>query len=141
MSWPEPTRNDHDRFCRTEGWRRIRDARGRASTHHVTYELDLPDGRVLRTRISHPVDRSGYGPGLWSHILRDQLDVSEEEFWSCVKNEIKPDRGIPATPDRALPAELVHLLIHRVGLPEAEVAAMGKEEAVARIQKFWSEGT
>jgi hypothetical protein len=77
---------------------------------------------------------------MWSHILRDQLDVSAEEFWSCVQDGVKPDRGIPATSEQALPAELVYLLIHRVGLAELAVAAMSKEEAVARVQKFWSEG-
>jgi hypothetical protein len=39
---------------------------GRTGTHHVTYELDLIDGGVLRTRISHPVDRSSYGRSMWS---------------------------------------------------------------------------
>lgn len=43
-----------------------------------------PDGRVLRTRVSHPVDRTDYGKSLWSHILRDQLEVSEAQFWECV---------------------------------------------------------
>ncbi|MEV5413955.1 cytotoxic translational repressor of toxin-antitoxin stability system [Thermopolyspora sp. NPDC052614] len=118
----------------------MRDARGRAGTHHVTYELDLPDGRVLRTRISHPVDCSAYGPKLWSHILRDQLDVSEADFWTCVREGVRPDRGVPVAPPEALPADLVHLLIHRVGLDEKEVAAMSRVDAVARLQRFWIDG-
>jgi hypothetical protein len=40
----------------------------------------------------------------------------------------------------SLPADLVHLLISRVGLGEAEVAAMNKEDAVARLQRYWIEG-
>lgn len=140
MSWPQPTRDAHDRFCRTEGWRRVRDARGRTGTHHVTYELDLLDGRVLRTRVSHPANRTGYGPSLWSHILRDQLDVSEADFWACVQDGVTPDRGVPKPPAEALPADLVFLLITRMGLPEAEVATMSKEEAMARLQEFWAGG-
>lgn len=140
MTWPPPTRADHDRFCRLEGWRRVRDARGRTGTHHVTYELDLPDGRILRTRISHPVDRSTYGPGIWSHILRDQLQVDEATFWACVKDGAVPGRAISVPPSEALPADLVHLLIAKVGLEEAEVAAMSKEEAVARLQSYWIDG-
>jgi hypothetical protein len=128
-------------FCRVEQWRPVRDAKGRTGTHHVTYELDLPDGRVLRTRISHPVDRSDYGPSLWLHILRDQLQVDDAVFWSCVQDGIKPDRGTPAPPSETLPAELVHLLISRVGLPESEVARMSKEDAVARAQRYWTEGS
>lgn len=118
----------------------MRDARGRAGTHHVTYELALPDGRILRTRVSHPPDRSGYGPSLWKHILRDQLQVDESTFWACIRDGITPDRGMPQPRVEALPAELVHLLIVRVGLSEAEVAAMAKEEAVARLQRYWIEG-
>lgn len=64
-------------------------------TPHVTYELTLHDGRILRTRISHPVDRTTYGAGMWSHILRDQLDVSEGEFRDCVLEGRVPARGDP----------------------------------------------
>jgi hypothetical protein len=140
MSWPQSTRQDHERFCDVEGWKPVRDARGRTGTHHVTYEFALPDGRILRTRISHPVDRSTYGPSLWSHILRDQLQVSAPEFWSCVRDGVRPDRGMPEPPAEALPADLAHLLINRVGLSESEVAAMSKAEAVERINRYWTEG-
>ncbi|MUL43003.1 cytotoxic translational repressor of toxin-antitoxin stability system [Streptomonospora sp. PA3] len=140
MSRPTPTRKDHERFCEIEGWRGVRGARGAAGTHHVTYELGLPDGRVLRTRISHPVDRTDYGERLWAHILRDQLCVDESVFWTCVRDGTVPDRGAPAAPAEALPADLVHLLISKVGLAEAEVAAMDKEAAVARLQRYWMEG-
>lgn len=139
MSWPTPTRKDHEAFCAAEGWQRVRDARGRAGTHHVTYELALPDGRILRTRISHPVDRSGYGASLWSHILRDQLQVTQEEFWACVRENRRPGRGAPELPAGSLPADLVHLLITRVGLSQIEVAAMSKDQAVARLQQYWTD--
>jgi hypothetical protein len=141
VTWPPPTREDHDRFCKNEGWRRVRDARGRTGTHHVTYELDLPDGRILRTRISHPPDRTTYGPSLWAHILRDQLCISPEDFWACVRDGIRPPRGMPEVPVVALPADVVHLLKTRVGLTDAEVAAMTKDEAVARLQRFWTDGS
>jgi hypothetical protein len=139
-SWPQSTRKDHETFCQVEEWRRVRDARGRTGTHHVTYEFDLPDSRILRTRVSHPVDRTGYGQSMWKHILRDQLEVDEPVFWSCVQDGVKPDRGAPTPPVEALPADLVHLLISRVGVAESEVAAMSKEEAVVRLQRFWIEG-
>ena len=139
MKWPQPTREDHEKFCLTEGWGLVRDARGRTGTHHVTYEFGLPDGRVLRTRISHPVNRTGYGPALWSHILRDQLRIVEEEFWRCVRDGVKPDRGMPEVPAGALPVDVVHLLISRVGLSDSEVAAMSKDEAVERLNRYWAE--
>ena len=135
-----PTRADHDRFCQVEGWRLVRDARGRTGTHHVTYELDLPDGRLLRTRISHPPDRADYGASLFAHILRDQLAVSEKEFWACVRDGVPPARGGPAPPSASIPADLVHLLIHRVGMREDEVKVMSREQAITRAQQYWSEG-
>jgi hypothetical protein len=140
VKWPQPTRKDHHVFCQVEQWRPVRDARGRTGTHHLTFELELADGRTLRTRISHPPDRTDYGSSLWRHILRDQLDVDEPTFWACAQDGIRPQRGVPAPPTESLPADLVFLLISRVGVTEAEVAEMSRDDAVARIQQFWSEG-
>jgi hypothetical protein len=92
---------------------------------------------VLRTRVSHPADRTDYGPGLWAHILRDQLQVSEKDLWACVRDGASPDRGARQKPADALPAHLVHLLTHRVGLTDPEVAALTKDEAVTRVQAYW----
>jgi len=141
VSWPAPTREDHGAFCKADGWQPVRDARGKTGTHHVTYELELHDGRILRTRISHPVNRDTYGPSIWAHILRDQLDVDEAAFWGCVQDGTKPDRGEPELPAGALPADLVHLLLTRVHLTEAEIAAMSVDQAVARMQRYWAAGS
>ena len=138
MTWPAPTRSDHEAFCLAEGWQPVRDSQGRTGTHHVTYELRLHDGRILRTRISHPPDRTTYGRSIWSHILGDQVGVSEAEFWACVQDKAKPDRGEPKAPAEALPADLVHLLITRLGLSETEIAEMSKADAIARMQAYWS---
>lgn len=138
MTWPAPTRADHERFCEREGWERVRDARGRRVAHHVTYKLLLPDGRTLRTGVSHPPDRTAYSPALWGHILRDQLEVTEAEFWACVRDGQMPNRGRPVTHAEPLPSAVAYMLIHRVGLSEEEVAGMTKDEAIARVQKFWS---
>jgi len=117
----------------------VRDARGRKGTHHVTYELALPDGRMLRTRVSHPPDRTEYGPALFAHILRDQLQVTAPQFWACVRDGECPDRGGVAAAGGALPADLVHLLITRVGLSDSEVAALSRDEAIDRINRYWTE--
>lgn len=140
MTHPASTRRDHERFCRTEGWEQVRDARGRTGTHHVTFELALRDGRVLRTRVSHPVNRDTCGPQVWSHILRDQLQVDESTFWACVADGVVPERTMPAPAGPALPAEIVFLLISKVGVAEQDVAVMTKDEAVARLERYWAEG-
>jgi hypothetical protein len=64
--------------------------------------------------------------------------VSEVEFWACVRDGHVPDRGRPAIPADALPADLAYLLVKRVGLGETEVASMTRSEAVARLQAFWA---
>ncbi|MGH8828715.1 MAG: cytotoxic translational repressor of toxin-antitoxin stability system [Jiangellaceae bacterium] len=141
MSGNPGSRRDHNRFCEIEGWALVRNARGKAVGHHVTFELELPDGQILRTRISRPVNNDTYGPSLWSAILGpDQLRVSETEFWACVHNRELPDRGTGA-PDRwakALPADLVYQLINVVGVPEDQVAKMNMDEATAVMTEHWS---
>jgi len=90
-SWPQPNRAVHKQFVLAEGWDDVE------STHHDTYELVLPNGDVLRTRISRPPSRKHtYGRGMWAHILRDQLAVTEPEFWACVNDGELPDRGAAA---------------------------------------------
>lgn len=112
---------------------------GKTGYHH-TYELKLPDGRILRTRISHPVNNETYGRRLWSHILSDQLEVTEGKFWACVDRDELPNRGRgeDEVPVSALPVGLVHQLIHVAHVPEAEVATMGLEEALAVMNAHWS---
>lgn len=139
MTWPAPTRRDHQAFSEAEGWEPVRNVRGKTSGHHaVTCEFHLYDGRILRTRISHPPDATTYGASIWSHILRDQLDVDTEAFWACVRDGVKPDRGQPEAPAEALPADLAHLLVTRLRLSSAEIALMSRDEAIARMQQFWS---
>ena len=47
---------------------------------------------------------------------------------------------MPELPSEALPADLVFMLISRVGLDETTVAGMSKDEAIARVQKYWIDG-
>lgn len=139
MSTPG-SRSDHNRFCQVEGWTEVRNARGRKVGHHITYELTRPDGRIQRTRISRPPNNETYGPRLWNTILTDQLQVTEAEFWACVSEGKRPDRGPGANepPANALPADLVYQLIHVAGAPEDEVAGMTLQRATAVMVAHWS---
>lgn len=137
MKFAAPTRKDHEQFCTTEGWTERKRATGASGSHHVNYEFTLPDGRTLWTRISHPVNRTGYGKSMWSHILRDQLEVTEADFWDCVNDRRAPDRGAPRFEAESLPANLVFQLI-QAGVPEVEVRAMSKSEAISRMTAIWS---
>jgi len=135
------SRREHRKFCDTEGWSLVRNARGKAVRHHVGYELPLADGRVLRTRISRPANNERYGPALWAAVLGPaQLDVTEAEFWACGQDGVLPVRADRAVaPPRALPADLVHQLLHGVGLTEAEVAPLSLAEALERLNEWWSQ--
>ncbi len=134
------TRTDHENFCITEGWAERKRATGKRGTHHVNYEFALPDGRILYTRISHPVDRTGYGPSIWSHILRDQLAVTAEEFWACVEDKVLPDRQELQVPAETIPVGVVRVLVVEAHIPEAQVQAMTKAEAIQRLADFYTTG-
>lgn len=134
------SRRQHVRFCEVEGWEEVRNARGKPVRHHLTYELPLPSGKILRTRVSRPANAETYGRSLWSAILDVQLCITETEFWDCVDNSVLPVREAAATqpPAGAIPAGLAYQLIHAVGLSDTEVAGMSREEAIARMNAFWS---
>ena len=134
------SRRQHQQSCDREGWDEVKNARGKPVQHHLTYELRLADGRVLRTRISRPANNDCYGASLWTAILRDQLDVTEDQFWDCVDRGVKPSRPDQDSqvPSTALPASLVHQLLHTLGLSEEHVATLSKDEAVALMSEHWS---
>jgi hypothetical protein len=95
--------------------------------------------RILRTRISHPPNRTTYGASMWSHILRDQLDVDEATFWAAVHDGVQAARSAPVIPAETLPVEVAFLLINRVGLTREQVAAMTRSEAIGRLNRYWTE--
>lgn len=131
----KPARDDHERFCITEGWAQVTGARGRAVSHHATFTFATPQGDILRTRISHPIGRETYAPSMWARILRDQLHVSANEFWVCVLDGMLPARGAPKVPDAALPLPLVARLVRELGLSRAEIAKLSAEEARALLEQ------
>lgn len=131
---PPGTRKDHRRFCEIEQWTLVRGATGKAVSHHQTFELSLWDGRILRTRVSHPVNKDAYVKNVWSHILRTQLQVTQTAFWGCVNDGTLPDRGQPslATGRKTLPLYLVRELI-KLGVTQAELANLSTDAAAALL--------
>lgn len=137
-----PTYADHRRFVAIEGWE-DKDAAWRKKTgNHHRYTLTLADGEALYTRVSH-----GSGeyrdPGLIAVIFREQLKVSEEDFWRCVEHGVLPPRPQPDEPERppdALDAKLVRNLLRKVGLRQEEVAQMTKTEATAAWNGYLASG-
>lgn len=142
--YPPGTRKAHQTFCENDKWTLVRDATGGVVGHHITMELHLPDGRVMRTRISRPADNTDYGPKLWCQILKEQLHVTEAEFWDCAKNGVRPERtaGTVAIPAKEpIPLGVVEKLLRLVHLTPDEIEAMTPEQAIARLNQFWSENS
>jgi hypothetical protein len=129
----------HRAFVETEGWVKKGKARRTGATgDHYRYTLTLANGDVLATRVSHGSGQIN-DPGLVAHIFRDQLAVSEADFWNCVKHGVLPPRPqveAPVVQGPVLDAKLVRNLLTKVGMTQAEVAKLSKEEAVARWQDW-----
>jgi hypothetical protein len=127
------TRTDHRGFCEHEGWERA------DADHHLTYALRLPGGLILHTRISHPVTKQAYSPRLAAHILRDQLQVSADEFWACAADKVVPARSVVTpTAGPTLPAGLLMTLKRELALSDAELAVLSKVEAVQMLNAHWA---
>ena len=137
-SHPAPDRRHHQKFCTVEKWTLVTDARGQPISHHTTYTLAVPNGDVYRTRISHPVNRTTYAPSMWSHVLRDQLQVTAAEFWDCVDDGVLPNRGARVVPSGALSLQLVNELVKRLGLSREQIADLSNAEAVRLLAEYWS---
>jgi hypothetical protein len=98
-----PTWGEIEQFCRIDGWRESR------RTNHLFYEKVLADGTVLRTHRSFAAGKT-MSPGRFKTILRNQLQVSEDDFWTAL--ETKEPVARPSGPPEveALPAYLVRVL-------------------------------
>lgn len=132
--YPPASRDDHERFCHTEHWEAVASATGGNVKHHDTYKLVLPGNRVLRTRISRPVNRTTYAASMWGHILRCQLDVDNAQFWSCVRDGILPPRGMEVdVPDGpSLPLHLA-MAFERFGVAPEVYLRYTEDEAHAKL--------
>ncbi len=129
------------KFVETEGWDDKDKKSGRKTGDHRRYTLRLETGEVLYTRVSHG-SGSVDDPGLWTRILREQLQVTEDQFWDCVRRGIKPPRpGVAAPPpENRLDAKLAFNLIKKVGLTHEQVAELDREQAIEAWKRYLGEG-
>ncbi|MFI4971208.1 MAG: hypothetical protein ACHP7H_00895 [Hyphomicrobiales bacterium] len=140
---PRPlAHSDHKKFVEIEGWTKKGTVSGAGkSGDHFRYSLRLNTGEILYTRVSHG-SGSINDPSLVASILREQLRVSEQDFYRCVNDGTLPPRPAPddlEAPVEGLDAKLVRNLINKVGLSQPEVAAINKAEAVERWLKYLSD--
>lgn len=122
---------------RDGGWEEIPNlARGRRrGGDHWRYRKVLPDGTVLRTKVSHALGDE-IGHDLFGHIVRDQLRTSIAHFADVLAGRAA-DAPVPEQPTaEPIPGWLVNRLIHTVGLPESEVREMSADDARARWEAY-----
>lgn len=126
-------------YLERDGWvQEANLARGRRRTgDHHWYRKELPDGSVLRTKVPHALGDE-IGIGLFKHILRDQLRVDEARFWAVVRGDAQRAAGGEAPGRETIPAWLVERLMAAVGITEAELRSLTREEALERWQAFIS---
>jgi hypothetical protein len=138
-----PTYAQLRRFCEVDGWTDLTKQGGRRRRHHLRYAKVLSGGRALYTRVS-----LGAGSiddhGLFKHILRDQLEVTEEQFWVAVDNGVAPERPGARRSERPAGSYLDYSVVKGLlaaGYTEQQIAAMTKDEAVDLLDYFraWGE--
>lgn len=112
-----PKLADLKKFCENDGW----DPKKKAD--HWRYTKTLPDGRTLRTKVSFGSGEVG-DPGLFAAILRDQLDVSEQEFWRVVRHggpALRPPRPAPGIATASGLSASTVLQLRNRGVPADEI--------------------
>jgi predicted RNA binding protein YcfA (HicA-like mRNA interferase family) len=127
-----PSWGEIERFCRIDGWQETR------RTAHVFFEKTLADRTVLRTHRSFAGGKT-MSPGRFKAILRNQLRVSEEDFWRALETGgpvARPSAPVEAEP--GLPAYLVRVLKVELRLNETEIAELAPAEAERLVHEHWS---
>jgi hypothetical protein len=126
------TFGDLRQYVTNDGWTEEPNlARGRRRTgDHRRYSRDLPDGSRLRTKVSHD-EHAEIGEDFFHRIVRDQLRVTEERFWQVVHGRSGFETPVSEPTTEPIPGWLVTRLLFTVGLSEAHVAGLTRDQAQA----------
>lgn len=95
-------------------------------------------GELGRPQISH--DRSSTpSPSRWKAIVRNQLKVTEEQFWEALRTGTAVDRTPPPPPPEPIAVEeWVRKGLRRTGMTDDEVDRLTPEEAQQGLYRRWS---
>lgn len=132
-----PTYQELVRFVQVEGWEDRDKKAGKKKGDHHRYVFTTPTGERLYTRVSHGKGQI-YNPNLFEHILRDQLGIDENQFWTAVDRGVKPVRPSPTLiqTSGALDAKLVRNLITKVKVSPNQLEGMTEQVAVSLWQEW-----
>lgn len=131
-SYPSPVWGHIEAFCRADEWDEVRD-----DTGHIFCEKALPDGSVLQTHRSLSPNRE-IRPNVFARILRDQLRVNKEQFWTAINTGQPVDR--PVELDEAPPEYpgWVVMGLLKLGYTEDRIRHLTPAEAEALLYEKWS---
>jgi hypothetical protein len=132
----KPTRYDDLRaFCRIDGWISASGRPGRSTSKHEVWTKSLSGGTTLRVVISK--GRGEYPPRMAGYILKNEVRVTEHEFWSAVRTGDAPQRPEqrPARPEgELLPLSLVRALL-AAGYSGADLDGLSQAEAKRLLER------
>lgn len=142
MTPVSPKWGDIEDFLRADEWRKLETGeRGGARSRHVFYEKVLAGGRVLQTHVSHSRQKT-VSAGRFGSILREQLEVSRDEFWRCVQTQTPVDRPVPT--DDPVPehdAWVVAVLVADLHMTADEIGKLSPEQVRRLVEEHWSRRT
>lgn len=137
-----PTWGDVRDFVAADAWREI-SVRERSGSRrrHIFYEKVLEDGRVLQTHVSHSSQKS-MSPGRFSSLLRNELEVSKDGFWECIRTGEPVDRPVRLYEPEVVEhdAWVVAVLAGELHLPPDEIQRLSRKEAEGLVYKHWARG-
>jgi len=130
-----PTWGDLVAFCKADQWDQSR------NTKHAVYKKVLADGTALQTESSRGKNSENIGAGLFHFILRVEIQVSEDEFWTAIRTGEPASRPAHPAP-RPMPpkpsAGLVFQLRQHLRLTDEEISELSKNEAVEMLNEYFS---
>lgn len=134
------TFDEIDRFCKIDGWQLVR------ATGHNRWEKTyrcpgFNEDFNLWTETSHAGNNSP-SPGVWRVILREQLKISEDDFWDVLHSANPFNRCPPPPPRQAprVPANLARQLERDLHFGAKQIEGMSKEKALELLREHWSKG-
>lgn len=140
MTPTSPTWGDVEAFLNADGWRRLAGSlRGGKRQRHIFFEKLLDDGSLLTTHISH--DRGAHvSAGRFGSILREQLEVSRDDFWQAVRSgePVKRPAVVEAPERPEHEGWVIRVLVDELHMGPAEIGALGIEDAKRKVFDHWS---
>jgi hypothetical protein len=121
-----------EQFCQIDGWEQIRE------TDHIFWQKVLPSGEVLQTHRSFSANKT-FSQNVFGLILRDQLRVSREAFWTALQTGEPVHRPVPV--DEApptYPGWMIEGLLAQ-GVTEDQIREWTPAEAQTQLEELWAQ--